>query len=198
MTTLDDEGTQALANAREEARTLRHDRVGTEHLLLGLLRLDGGGAVEALDSVGVTLGRARAEVVRTYGTGSGSPRGELPLTPRAKKRLELAGDEAEALGGGPAGSGHLLLSLAREREGGAARVLAGLGVDGTELLGETRKTSRPCAGGAGGRTRTRARPRSLRRLGAPDARRSAAPRRRDPDRLGDLGLIPPRPLDSPG
>ena len=135
----DDEGRRALACAQEEARTLRHDRVGTEHLLLGLLRLDGGSAVEALDAVGVTLGRARAEVVRTFGTGSGSPRGELPFTPRAKKRLELAGDEAEALGGAEGGSGHLLLSLAREREGGAARVLAGLGVQGTELLGETRK-----------------------------------------------------------
>ena len=112
---------------------------GTEHLLLGLLRLDDGAAVDALDAVGVTLGRARAEVVRTFGTGSGSPRGELPFTPRAKRRLELAGDEAEALGGAEAGAGHLLLSLAREREGGAARVLAGLGVEGNELLGETRK-----------------------------------------------------------
>jgi ATP-dependent Clp protease ATP-binding subunit ClpC len=136
---LDENGRRALAYASEEARTLRHERVGTEHLLLGLLRLDGGAAVEALDAVGVTLGRARAEVVRTFGTGSGSPGGDLPLTPRAKKRLELAGDEAEALGDAQGGSGHLLLSLTREREGGAARVLVGLGVDGTELLGETRK-----------------------------------------------------------
>jgi ATP-dependent Clp protease ATP-binding subunit ClpC len=135
----DDEGRRALACAQEEARTLRHDRVGTEHLLLGLLRLDGGAAVESLDAVGVTLGRARAEVVRTFGTGSGSPRGELPFTPRAKKRLELAGDEAEALDDEQAGSAHLLLSLAREPEGGAARVFAGLGVDRTELVGETRK-----------------------------------------------------------
>ena len=143
----------------------------------------------------MTLGRARAEVVRTFGTGSGSPRGELPLTPRAKKRLELAGDEAEALGAAQAGPGHLLLSLTREREGGAARVLAGLGVDGAELLGETRKrlgrapearddapaATRAVAGAAWVLT---------------DARRSPAPRRRDPDRLGDLGLS--SALDSRG
>ena len=138
-TRLNENGRRAVAYAREEARTLRHERVGTEHLLLGLLRLDGGAAVEALDAVGVTLGRARAEVVRTFGTGGGSPGGELPLTPRAKQRLDLAGEEAQTLGAAAGGPGHLLLSLTREREGGAARVLAGLGVDGTELLGETRK-----------------------------------------------------------
>jgi ATP-dependent Clp protease ATP-binding subunit ClpC len=137
--TLDHEARRAVAYAREEARTLRHEHVGTEHLLLGLLRLDGGEAGDALETVGVTLGRARAEILRSLGQGSRSGGGELPFTPRAKKRLELAGDEAEAVGAAEAGPAHLLLSLAREREGGAARVLDGLGVDRDTLVGETRR-----------------------------------------------------------
>ena len=125
--------------AQEEARTLRHDRIGTEHLLLGILRLDGGPAVDALESLGVTLGRARAEVVRIVGPGSGSPGGQLPFSPRAKKRLELAADEAEALDDDQVRPEHLLLSIAREREGGAARVLEALGAERTALVGEARR-----------------------------------------------------------
>jgi ATP-dependent Clp protease ATP-binding subunit ClpC len=135
----DDDGRSALAFAQEEARTLRHDRIGTEHMLLGVLRLDGGAAVDALDSLGVTLGRARAEVVRVVGPGAGSPGGQLPFSPRAKKRLELATDEAEALDAEQVRPEHLLLSIAREREGGAAQVLEALGADRTALIGETRR-----------------------------------------------------------
>jgi ATP-dependent Clp protease ATP-binding subunit ClpC len=135
----DDDGRAALAFAQDEARTLRHDRIGTEHMLLGVLRLDGGPAVDALDSLGVTLGRARAEVVRVVGPGAGSPGGQLPFSPRAKKRLELATDEAEALDADLVRPEHLLLSIAREREGGAAQVLEALGADRTALIGETRR-----------------------------------------------------------
>jgi ATP-dependent Clp protease ATP-binding subunit ClpC len=130
---LDDEAAEALSFAQEEARTLRHDRIGTEHVLLGLLRLDGGSAVEALEALGVTLGRARAEVVRVVGPGSGAGGGQLPFTPRTRRRLELAGDEAEALASPRIAPEHLLLSIVREREGGAARVLERLGVGAQEL-----------------------------------------------------------------
>jgi ATP-dependent Clp protease ATP-binding subunit ClpC len=116
-------GKQAVARAQEEARGLGHGFVGTEHLLLGLIA-DDGAAGRFLGSLGVTLQAARAEVARIIGPEAEVPGGELPLTPRSKRVLELGGREAAALGHTVAGAEHLLLGLLREGEGVANVVLA--------------------------------------------------------------------------
>src|SRR5207244_2011315 len=111
---------------------LGHDYIGTEHLLLGVLRSEGAGA-RALDAIGVDLDRVRAEIVNMVGRGTEFPVGQIPFTPRSKRTLELSLRESLALGHNYIGSEHLLLGLLREHEGVAARVLAELGVDEDDL-----------------------------------------------------------------
>lgn len=126
---------QVLQLARREAERLNHGYVGTEHLLLGLIALGQGVAVEVLRKMGVDLERARREVERLVGAGdpmllpSGSESGNIPFTPRVKKVLALAGSEARALNHSYIGTEHILLGLLREGEGVAARVLENLNVD---------------------------------------------------------------------
>ena len=115
--------------AQEEARRLRHNFVGTEQVLLGLIGEGTGVAAKTLKSMGVTLKDARAEVEKIIGRGSGFVAVEIPFTPRAKRVLELSWDEARQLGHNYIGTEHLLLGLIREGEGVAARVLENLGVD---------------------------------------------------------------------
>ncbi len=120
--------------AQEEAKKRKESVVGTEHLLLGLLREGEGVAVKVLEALGIDLERARAEVERLVGAGgAGRPQGPVEgvvLTPRAKKVvMELAPQEAQALGHNYVGTEHLLLALLREGEGIAAKALEGLGVD---------------------------------------------------------------------
>jgi len=116
--------------AQEEARRLNHDFVGTEHLLLGLIREGQGIAAKALISLGVDLDRVRQEVEKMIPRGEGTPQGEIGFTPRAKKVvLELAAEEARMLGHNYIGTEHILLGLLREGEGVAARVLDNLGAD---------------------------------------------------------------------
>ncbi len=116
--------------AQEEARRLGHDFVGTEHLLLGLVREGGGIAAKALMRLGIDLNRVRGEVEKEIGRGRGAPDGEIGFTPRAKKVvLELTAEEARALGHNYIGTEHILLGLIREGEGVAAKVLANLGAD---------------------------------------------------------------------
>jgi hypothetical protein len=123
---------QGVVLAQEEARQLNHDYIGTEHVLLGLLR-EGGGAVETLESFGVSAEAVRGEVERLIGSGDTPPAGHIPFTPRAKKVLELAFREALALGHDYIGTEHVLLGLLREGEGVACHVLVTLGVDLRQL-----------------------------------------------------------------
>ncbi len=114
--------------AQEEARRLKHPAVGTEHLLLGLLREGEGIAARALQSLGLDLNKVREEVEKIAAPGDNRAGDEVGLTPRAKKVLELAHEEGRRQGVSYVGTEHLLLGLIREGEGVAARVLIGQGL----------------------------------------------------------------------
>lgn len=120
---------RALALAREEADRLRHNYVGSEHLLLGIIRLGKGVAINVLRGMGLDLEAIRREVEHQVGQGPDQIIiGLIPYTPRARKVLALAAEEARALHHAFVGSEHILLGLLRERDGIAARVLNGFGV----------------------------------------------------------------------
>jgi ATP-dependent Clp protease ATP-binding subunit ClpC len=121
---------QVLALSRKEADRFHHNYVGTEHLLLGLINLGQGVAVNVLQKMGLDLQTVRTAVEKQVGTGPDSkPSGNIPYTPRVKKVLALAGKEAKALNHSYVGTEHILLGLLREGEGVAARVLKSLDVD---------------------------------------------------------------------
>ena len=124
-----DRARRVVVLAQEEARTLDHGYIGTEHLLLGLIREGDGVAARALESLGISLDAVREQVGQIIGRGQQPPPGHIPFTPGAKKVLELALREAQQLGHGYIGTGHLLLGLIREGSGVAAQVLVGLGAD---------------------------------------------------------------------
>ncbi len=115
--------------AQEEARILRHNYIGTEHLLLGILAEGEGTAFRALDELGLTLESARQQVEGIIGTGQNALSGHIPFTPRAKKVLELSLREALQLGHNYIGTEHILLGIIREGDGVAAQVLTRLGDD---------------------------------------------------------------------
>ncbi|MBX6377046.1 MAG: ATP-dependent Clp protease ATP-binding subunit [Clostridia bacterium] len=116
--------------AQEEARRLGYNYVGTEHLLLGLIREGTGIAAKALQNLGIDLEQVRSEVEKIIGRGNGPMGGEIGYTPRAKKVvMELALEEARNLGHNYVGTEHILLGLIREGEGVAARVLENMGAD---------------------------------------------------------------------
>ena len=119
-----------LALARKEADRFNHNFVGTEHLLLGLLKLGQGVAVNVLQKLGLDLEQVRLEVEKQVGTGPDQKViGNIPYTPRVKKVLSLAAKEAKALNHTYVGTEHILLGLLREGDGVAARVLKNLDVD---------------------------------------------------------------------
>jgi ATP-dependent Clp protease ATP-binding subunit ClpC len=121
---------QVLALSRKEADRFHHNYVGTEHLLLGLINLGQGVAVNVLRKMGLDLETVRGAVEKQVGTGPQSkPTGNIPYTPRVKKVLALSSKEAKALNHSYVGTEHLLLGLLREGEGVAARVLKSLDVD---------------------------------------------------------------------
>ncbi len=121
---------QVLALARKEADRFNHNYVGTEHLLLGLIKLGQGVAVNVLQKMGLDLETVRMEVEKQVGSGPETKMvGNVPYTPRVKKVLALAGKEAKALNHSYVGTEHILLGLLREGEGVAARVLKSLEVD---------------------------------------------------------------------
>jgi hypothetical protein len=122
-----DRARRAVHLAQEEARLLRHDYIGTEHLLLGLLYEGEGVAARALASLGITREDVRGQVEEIIGHGHSSPRGPIPFTPRTKKVLELSLREALALGHHYIGTEHLLLGLLREGNGVATQMLTRLG-----------------------------------------------------------------------
>jgi ATP-dependent Clp protease ATP-binding subunit ClpC len=115
--------------AQQEARLLKHNYIGTEHILLGLARESDGLAAKALDALGIELEAVREQVVELTGRGQKSPSGHIPFTPRAKKVLELSLREALQFGHNYIGTEHILLGLIREGEGVAAQVLVTLGGD---------------------------------------------------------------------
>src|SRR5437879_7368903 len=120
---------RVLTLAQEEALRFNHNYIGTEHLLLGLVREGEGVAAKVLSNLGVELNRVRSAVEFIIGRGDRMVVGEIGLTPRAKKVIELAVDEARRLGHHYIGTEHLLLGLVREGEGIAAGVLESLGVN---------------------------------------------------------------------
>jgi len=121
---------QVLALARKEADRLNHNFLGTEHVLLGLIALEKGVAVNVLAKLGVDLEKTRAEVEKQVGTGPDQKMiGNIPYTPRTKKVLDLAKREAKALSHTYTGTEHILLGLLREGDGVAARILRQMNVD---------------------------------------------------------------------
>jgi len=121
---------QVLALARKEADRFNHNFVGTEHLLLGLIKLGQGVAVNVLQKMGLDLETVRLEVEKQVGTGPDQKQvGNIPYTPRVKKVLNLASKEAKQLQHTYVGTEHILLGLLREGDGVAARVLKNLDVD---------------------------------------------------------------------
>jgi ATP-dependent Clp protease ATP-binding subunit ClpC len=120
---------QVVVLAQDEARSLKHNYIGTEHLLLGLLREQEGVAARVLDSLGVTLEETRAQVGRIVGHGDEVTTGQIPFTPRAKKVLELSLREALSLGHEWIGTEHVLLGIVREGSGVGARILEDAGTD---------------------------------------------------------------------
>ncbi len=120
-----DQARRVVVQAQEEARTLGHNYIGTEHILLGLLGEHEGPAAQALSSLGVSLDldAAREQVVEIAGAGTGQLSGHVPFTPRTKKVLELSLREAQRLGHDHIGTEHILLGLVREGEGVGAQIL---------------------------------------------------------------------------
>jgi ATP-dependent Clp protease ATP-binding subunit ClpC len=146
---------QVVVLAQEEARTLKHNYIGTEHILLGLLREEEGLAARVLESLDITTERVRSQVVRIVGSGEEVTSGQIPFTPRAKKVLELALREALSLGHNYIGTEHILLGLVRENEGVAARILLDFDADSDKIRNEViRMLSGPGGrrqgGGSGG------------------------------------------------
>jgi Clp amino terminal domain, pathogenicity island component len=124
-----DRARRAVVLSQQEARRLDHNYIGTEHLLLGLVREGEGVAARALEALGVSLDGVRGQVEEVIGRGPEPPGGHVPFTPRAKKVLELSLREAKGLGHDYIGTEHILLGLVREGEGVAAQVLVRLGAD---------------------------------------------------------------------
>jgi ATP-dependent Clp protease ATP-binding subunit ClpA len=127
---------QVVVLAQDEARVLRHNYIGTEHLLLGLLREDEGLGARVLDSFDVTLEEVRAQVARIIGEGDEILTGQIPFTPRAKRVLELALREALQLGHNHIGTAHILLGLVHEGGGVAMRILLDFDVDAEKARNE--------------------------------------------------------------
>jgi Clp amino terminal domain, pathogenicity island component len=127
---------QVVVLAQEEARTLKHDYIGTEHILLGLLREEEGLAARVLGSLDITVERVRGQVVGIVGSGVEVTYGQIPFTPGAKKVLQLALREALSLDHDYIGTEHILLGLVRENEGVAARILLDFDADADTIRNE--------------------------------------------------------------
>jgi ATP-dependent Clp protease ATP-binding subunit ClpC len=129
-----------VVQAQDEARVLRHNYLGTEHLLLGLLRQEKGLAARVLKSLDITIEEVRAQIARIVGQGDEILTGQIPFTPRAKKVLELSLREALSLGHNYIGTEHILLGIVRENEGVAARILLDFDADAEKIRNEIVRT----------------------------------------------------------
>ena len=130
---------RVLSLAQEEAQRFNHNYIGTEHILLGLVRETEGVAARVLSSLSVDLSKVRSAVEFIIGRGEKPAQGEIGLTPRAKKVVELAVDEARRMNHTYIGTEHLLIGLLREGEGVAAGVLESLGVTLDKVRAETHR-----------------------------------------------------------
>jgi ATP-dependent Clp protease ATP-binding subunit ClpC len=149
--------------AQDEARALQHNYIGTEHLLLGLLREEEGLGARVLESLGVSLKAAREQVEGIIGIGDEVTPGQVPFTPRAKKVLELSLREARSLNHNYIGTEHILLGIARENDGVAMRILLDFGADADKIRGEVI----PLLGGGAPTARSIPQPRYLTRRRRP-------------------------------
>jgi ATP-dependent Clp protease ATP-binding subunit ClpC len=128
---------QVVVLAQDEARALKHNYIGTEHILLGLLREEEGLAARVLESLDITVEEVREQVKRLVGQGDEEiVTGQIPFTPRAKKVLELALREALSLGHNYIGTEHVLLGVVRENQGVAARILLDFDADAETIRTE--------------------------------------------------------------
>lgn len=134
-----DRARKVLMLAQEEAQRFNHNYIGTEHILLGLVRQGEGVAVKALSNLGIEPTQIRSAVDSILGRGERQVTGEIGLTPRAKKVVKLAVDEGRRLGHHYVGTEHLLLGLIREGEGVAAGVLENLGANLEKVRSEVIK-----------------------------------------------------------
>jgi ATP-dependent Clp protease ATP-binding subunit ClpC len=130
---------RSIVLAQEEAQRLGNNYIGTEHLLLGIISEGESVAAKVLENLGVSLQKVRNEVEAIVGKGGQTTQHEMVFTPRAKRVIELAFEEARALAHNYIGTEHLLLGLVREGEGVAARVLSNLGVDPAKIRAEITK-----------------------------------------------------------
>ncbi|MDE0744351.1 MAG: ATP-dependent Clp protease ATP-binding subunit [SAR202 cluster bacterium] len=150
---------RVLSLAQEEAQRFNHNYIGTEHILLGLVRENEGTAAKVLGGLGIELNKIRSEVEFIIGKGDTAASGEIGLTPRAKKVIELAVDEARRLNHHYIGTEHLLIGLMREGEGVAAGVLESLAVTLDKVRGETNSVlnrgARSSKGKSGGKATTK-------------------------------------------
>ncbi len=151
---------RVLTLAQEEARQFNHSYIGTEHLLLGLVREEEGVAAKVLINLGADLTKIRSAVEFTMGRGEKPSGGEIGLTPRAKRVIELAIDEARHLGHSYIGTEHLLLGLLREGGGVAVSILDSFGINVEQVRAEVVKvlsqgTAGQAKGGKGGRVASR-------------------------------------------
>jgi ATP-dependent Clp protease ATP-binding subunit ClpC len=140
---------QVIVLAQSEARTLKHNYLGTEHLLLGLLREEEGLAARVLATFEITVEEVRAQVARTVGQGDEVITGQIPFTPRAKRILELSLEAALDMGHNYIGTEHLLLGLLRENDGVAVEILAGF-ADLTAIRDGLLRMLSPARGETGG------------------------------------------------
>jgi ATP-dependent Clp protease ATP-binding subunit ClpA len=163
---------KVLSLAQEEAQRFNHNYIGTEHLLLGLVREGNGVAAKVLSNLGVELNKVRSAVEFIIGRGDRIVLGDIGLTPRSKKVIELSRDEARRLNHHYVGTEHLLLGLVREGEGIAAGVLESLGVTLEKARSETIQVLN--RGSSGHTARGFGRPRR-RRPGAPQGEWSIPP-----------------------
>src|SRR5262249_1309909 len=124
-----DQARRVVNLAQEEARMLKHNRIGTEHILLALIQVDDGVAAETLESRGISLAAVREQVEEIIGHGRWTPPVNIPYAPQAKKVLDMSLREALALGHHTIGTEHILLGMIREGSSPAAQVLATLGAD---------------------------------------------------------------------
>ncbi len=160
-----EEARRVLSLAQEEAQRFNHNYIGTEHVLLGVVRESDGSAAKVLAGLGVELNKVRSAVEFIIGRGERSVGGEIGLTPRAKKVIELAVDEARRLSHNYIGTEHLLIGLMREGEGVAAGVLESLGVTLDKVRAETGRVLSQAEGQPQSGQRSSARTPTLDQLG---------------------------------
>ena len=189
-----DRARRVIVLAQDEARNLKHNYLGTEHILLGLIREGEGVAAKALEALDITLDEVRAQVIEIIGEGQEPPSGHIPFTPRAKKVIEYAMREGLQLGHSYIGTEHLLLGLTREPDGVAAQVLTKLGRS-TSSSRASRARSPSASAEAPGKAEGRVdHPRPVRpQSDAVGARPQARSRHRAPpgDRTGHAGPVAP-------